>query len=138
MEQEQFIKQLFLNLDINKELLYKAIEDRSLEEKIVIYQFLTGNLPPIPQVVKNNTDDVLVFKNFDPFDYTQISYSKTTERKVYFKTEEDFNKYNGCKSEDIPYDGYQFNKNDRYSFEGTCIYTNWNKMTYKDWIRNNE
>lgn len=135
MEQKQFIKQLFLNLDINKELLYKAIEDKYLEEKIIIYQYLSGNLPQIPQVVKNDKDETLIFEKFNPFDDNQICYYKTTERKIYFKTEEDLNKYNGCKYEDIPYNDYELSKTPNYSIEGTCIYKDWCRMPYNNWIK---
>lgn len=130
MKANKFQKQLFVNLDINNEVLYDAISrGRSAEDIALVYQYLTGNMDPIPNQVEDN-GVLYTLKAFNPFTL-KVECKYPAEVKMYFKTEEDAVKYAG--TEDICKDSSLY-KDKRFPYGTTVIRMHHAEISYHRWM----
>jgi hypothetical protein len=134
METSKFQKQLYVNLNVNKEILYDAIaKNKSAEDIALTYQYLTGNFDPIPQRVKNTKGVLYDFKSFDPFTLT-VSYEYPSKDTAYFRTEEDAAKYAGTRYDEGAYEVGSLYKDKEYPHEATVIRMYNGEMRYQGWM----
>jgi hypothetical protein len=132
MNTTDFQKQLFVNLKVDANILFNAISaNKNADDVMVIYQYLTGNLDPIPQLAKYG-EEIYTFESFDVFNLT-VKYSYANKKVVFFKDEETANKYKD-NLDYCPYKYYSNSKTDECPFECEAIRRGTSSTDYSSWI----
>jgi hypothetical protein len=134
MDTKTFQKQLFANLNIDKELLFNIIsEGKTADEVMLIYQYLTHNLDAIPQVVMCCNGSPARLTRFDVFNL-MVEYVYEEEVTVYVKSQDDAIEFNGMNESNLERDIYRESYTGNYKVPCKVKRTSKNSMSYRRWM----